>query len=268
MPNTHLDAPLFIQEISETTVDVAQTPCFYNDGGTPTYLRELPVGVTPLTPATIDPALAVGNEYLAPSVLRQQSTPPYGIETQLGFAAEQVEFAPLWATREVAAAFGITLVEPGQGIRLTSPVATLQNIEYEYGVFAGHWSPYQDTGNTLLSTVCTDLEHHDFPHVFASTDPHQPLVVTVGRYWPGLSKIRLADLWVPRGSALYIPPMPENSLAECIDLHGNRQSAHACWGNIRQNSVRTHTLLQTEGGFFYWYWNAVATVHGKPTPMG
>lgn len=268
MPGPFLDAPLFIQERHATTVDTASTPFFYNDGGTPAYLDKPPTGVTPLVPVATDPALAMGNEYAVPCVLEVRPTPPYGIETQLGFAAPQVEFAPLWATRDVAAAFGITLVEPGQAVPLSSPVATLQQIEYEYGVFAGHWSPYQGTGNTLLSVVCTDLEHHDFPHVFASTDPTQPLVISVGRYWPARGKIRLADLWVPRGSALYLPPQPAASAPECIDLHNNRNSARACWGDIRQNSVVTHTLLQNENGFFYWYWNAVATVHGAPTAIG
>lgn len=268
MPSTHLDAPLFIQELNEVQVDIARTPIFFNDNGNPTYLPSPPPCVELLKPATTDPAVALGNEYRVPGVLNRQSRAPWGFETQLAFAADQVEFAPMWATREAAAAFGITLVEPGQAIEVTSPVNTLQQIQYEYGVFAGHWSPYQNTGNSLLSVVCTDLEHHDFPHVFASTDPTQPLVTTVGRYWPELGKIRLADLWVPRGHALYIPPMPANPGAQCIDLHGNRQSAHACWGNIRQNKVQTHTLLQNEHGYFYWYWNATATVHGRPTPMG
>ena len=268
MPGTHLDAPLFIQELDETTVDIAKTPFFYNAGGIPKYLPEPPHGITPLTPAATHPAMAIGNEYVVTGVLSGKSRPPYGIETQLGFAAQQVEFAPLWATREFAAAFGITLVEPGQAVKLSSPVAELQQIEYEYGAFAGHWSPYQETGNTLLSVVCTDLEHHDFPHVFASTDPTRPLVISVGRYWPGLGKIRLADLWVPRGNALYIPPKPACSDPECIDLHNNRNSARACWGDIRQNSIVTHTLLQNENGFFYWYWNAIATAHGKPVAMG
>jgi len=268
MPGTHLDAPLFIQEMDETTVDTAKTPFFYNDGGAPTYLHKPPTGVTPLAPAATNPAMAMGNEYTVASVLGVKPTPPYGVETQLGFATQQVEFAPLWATRDVAAAFGITLVAPGQAVPLSSPVTDLQQIEYEYGVFAGHSSPYQDTGSTLLSVVCTDLEHHDFPHVFASTDPTQPLVISVGRYWPALGKIRLADLWVPRGSALYVPPKPAADNPECIDLHNNRNSARACWGDIRQNSITTHTLLQNKDGYFYWYWNALATVHGKPIAIG
>jgi len=206
MPGTHLEAPLFIKEISESAVDIARTPFFFNDGGAPTFLDAPPAGATALTPAATDPAMAQGNEYAVAQVIGVKPNPPYGLETQLGFAAEQVAFAPLWATRDIAAAFGITLVEPGQVVQVRSPVVHLQQIEYEYGVFAGHWSPYQGTGNSLLSVVCTDLEHHDFPHVFTSTDASQPLVISVGRYWPRLGRIRLADLWVPRGSALYIPP--------------------------------------------------------------
>lgn len=266
MPN-HLDAPLFIKEIHETTINTVNTPFFYNHAGKPTYVSELPSRITPLTSATTNAAMAMGNEYIVAEVLGVKPTPPYGIETQLGFATQQVAFEPLWATREVAAAFGITLVEPGQAVMLSSPVVELQQIEYEYGVFAGHWSPYQQTGNQLLSVVCTDLEHHNFPHVFASTDATQPLVISVGRYWPKLGKIRLADLWVPRGSALYIPPKPASDSLECIDLHNNRNSARACWGDLHQNRITTHTLLQTENGYFYWYWNAMDTAHGKPTAI-
>lgn len=267
MPDANFDAPLFIKTIHATAVDIVKTPFFYNDGGIPTYVSQLPAGIAPLTPAITNPAMAAGNEYLVADVRGVRPTPPYGIETQLGFAADEVAFAPLWATRDIAAAFGITLVEPGQAVMLSSPVAELEQIEYEYGIFAGHWSPYQNTGNTLLSVVCTDLEHHNFPHVFASTDPTQPLVISVGRYWPKLGKIRLADLWVPRGSALYIPPKPASGNLECLDLHNNRNSARACWGDIRQNSIVTHTLLQSDNGFFYWYWNPIATVHGRPVAI-
>jgi hypothetical protein len=183
------------------------------------------------------------------------------VATQLGFIADEVVFEPMWATRDVAAAFGITLVEMGQGVRLSSPVKDLAQVDYEYGVFAGHSSPYQGTGRRLLTVVCTDLEHHDFPHVFASTDPLLPLVVSVGRYWPKLCKIRLADLWVPRGSALYIPPKPALPDPECLDLHGNRNAARACWGVPGPDRLATRTLLQADGGFVYWFWNAVPTTH-------
>lgn len=261
MPEPQFEAPVFIKEILETGVDIVDAPFFYNNGGQPDYRRELPAGITPLTAAVTNPAVAIGNEYVVSGVLGVKQTPPYGVETQLGFVGQEVVYAPMWATRDIAAAFGITLVEPGQAVEVTSPVKQLSQIEYQYGVFAGHWSPYQNTGNQLLSVVCSDLEHHDFPHVFASTDPQFPLVISVARYWPQLSKICLADLWVPRGSALYIPPKPATAGQVCIDLHNNRNSARACWGDIRQSSITTHTLLQNDNGFFYWYWNATPTVH-------
>lgn len=263
MADGYLDAPIFIKEKHEITVDISKTSFFYNDEGQPTYINALPNGVTPLIPAATNPNVAIGNEYVVSEVIGVKQTPPYGVETQLGFIAKEVVFEPMWATRDVAAAFGITLVEKGQGVCLSSPVDELSQVEYEYGVFAGHWSPYQGTGNKLLTVECTDLEHHNFPHVFASTDPNFPLVISVGRYWPKLSKIRLADLWIPRGSALYIPPKPATDSLECLDLHNNRNSARACWGDIEQNSIVTKTLLQTKNGFFYWYWNATPTVHSN-----
>ncbi|MES2125911.1 MAG: hypothetical protein V4463_01445 [Pseudomonadota bacterium] len=268
MLGTHFDAPLFIKELHEASVDLARTPFFYNDGGVPTYVSVLPAGVEPLAPAPTNPAVAMGKEYVVADILGVVPTPPWGIQTQLGFAAEEVVFAPMMATRDVAAAFGITLVEPGQAVQLSSPVSPLQQIDYEYGVFAGHWSPYQEAGNAMISVVVTDLEHHDFPHVFASIDPAKPLVTSVGRYWPKLGKIRLADLWVPRGCALYIPPKPAVPGQECIDLHNNRNTALACWGDIGQNSIVTQTLLQAKHGYFYYYWNAIATTHGKPVRVG
>ena len=261
MANGYFDAPLFETEKGEIDVDISATPFFYNDNGKPSYLKELPPGVRPLIPAKTDPSVAFGNKYVVSEVIGVKPTPPYGIETQLGFVGNEIVYEPMWATRDVAAAFGITLVEKGQAVALSSPVAKLSQVEYEYGVFAGHWSPYQNTGNQLLTIVCTDLEHHDFPHVFASTDAKLPLVISVGRYWPKQDKICLADLWVPRGSALYIPPKPALLGQECIDLHNNRNSARACWGHLDQSSLSTHTLLQTENGYFYWFWNATSTVH-------
>jgi len=262
MPGNHFDAPVFEIPRSQTQVDITKTPFFYNDGGNPTYLDAPPAGVTPLEPAPSDPAVAIGREYVVSELIGTLTT-QWGLETQLRFIAnDDVVYEPMWATRAVAAAFGTTLVEKGQAVRLSSPVVNLSQIEYEYGVFAGHWSPYQETNNQLITTVITDLEHHNFPHIFASTDPKLPLVISVGRYWPNLSKIRLADLWVPRGNALYIPPKPAPvPVQQCLDLHNNRNSARACWGHLDQNTLLTHTLLQAEGGFFYWFWNAKPTSH-------
>lgn len=268
IPSYDFLPPLFIKEQSEIHVNVSDTPFFYNDNGTPTYRARLPDGVTPLTPAHTGPEVAIGAEHRVTGTIGFKPTPPYGNETQMGFEGENIRYEPMWATRDTAAAFGITLVEAGQGIEIDSPGGELHQVEYEYGVFAGHWSPYQNTnpeaGNTLLSVVCTDLEHHDFPHVFASTDAQFPLVISVARYWHAEGRIRLADLWVPQGSALYIPPKPLLFGSQCIDLHNNRNSARAAWGDIRRNSILTHTLLQTKDSFTYWYWNAADTVH---TPL-
>jgi hypothetical protein len=261
LADTYLDAPFFEGSSNEIAVDILKTPFFYNDNGTPTYVAQLPAGVTPLTPAKTDPSVAMGNEYDVTGVIDFKKDPPYGQQTQLGFKGDEIVYEPMWATREAAAAFGATLVEPGQAVQLSSPVTTISQVQYEYGVFAGHWSPYQGTKNQLLSVVCTDLEHHDFPHVFASTDEELPLVISVGRYWKKEGKIRLADLWVPRGSALYIPPKPTLLGQDCFDLHNNRNSARACWGHLHKNKLSTHTLLQTEGGYFFWFWNATPTVH-------
>lgn len=264
MVQGRLDPPLFEVDRFSQPVSIVRTPYFYNDGGRPVYLAQPPAGVVPLEPVATDPDIAIGHEHLVAEVIGVKPTPPYGVETQLGIVGGDVTYQPLWATPDIAAAFGITVVKPGQAVRLESPVQDLANVEYEYGVFAGHWSPYQGTGNRVLSMVCTDLEHHDFPHVFASTDPTRPLVISVGRYWPRLARIRLADLWVPRGWALYIPPKPSVPAQACIDLHGNRNSARACWGEIGQDAITTHTLLQPTGGFFHWFWNARDTRHGRP----
>ena len=114
MPEPAFDAPVFIQELQETAVDIVDAPYFYNNGGQPTYVRELPAGLTPLQAASTNPAVAMGNTYVVPEVIGVKPTPPYGVETQLGFMGEEVVYAPMWATRDVAAAFGITLVEPGR----------------------------------------------------------------------------------------------------------------------------------------------------------
>ncbi len=263
MGDSNFDAPVFIKEVYSSDVDPSVTPYFYNDGGKPTYVQTLPNGVAPLEVAATNPMVAIGNEYTVSEIVGVKQTPPYGVETQLGFVDENVVFKPMWVTRAIAAAFGATLVEPGEAVLLSSPSNALSQIEYEYGVFAGHWSPYQGTGQTLLTVECTDLEHHDFPHIFVSTDREFPLVVSVARYWPKLNVIRLADLWVPFGSALYIPPKPDVPDAVCLDLHNNRNSARACWGDIHRNSIHTHTLLQPNNAYYYWFWNPKPAVHSN-----
>ena len=260
----HLDAPLFEVTKNSQPVSLADTPWLYLDGGTPRYLASPPAGAKTIEPAATDPDRAIGAEHVVPDILSVTPNGSYGTETQLALMAQAVSYEPMWATRTTAAAFGITLVKPGEAVRIEGPSAGIAVNEYEYGVFAGHWSPYQNTGNRLLTRVITDLEHHDFPHVFAATDPAMPLVISVGRYWPQRGVVRLADLWVKQGEALYIPPKPQVAGAQVIDLHNNRNSARACWGELDRSTITTHTLLQPEGGYFYWYWNALDTQHGRP----
>lgn len=264
MVDDHFAAPIFEITRQSQPVSLAQTPYFHNDAGVPRYVAQVPDNAKLIPAAPTDPQQAIGREHVVPEIIAVKPNPPYGTEAQLAIAAERVSYEPLWATRTVAAAFGITLVQPGEAVKLENPAGDLAQNEYEYGSFAGHWSPYQNTGDRLLSLVITDLEHHDFPHVFASTDAALPLVISVGRYWPRRGVIRLADLWVKQGDALYIPPKPHVPDAEVVDLHGNRNSARAAWGELERSSISTHTLLRPSGGYFYWFWNAHDTDHGRP----
>ncbi|MDR0259995.1 MAG: hypothetical protein LBI76_09310 [Comamonas sp.] len=268
MSQTFFDPPLFIREQDGTPVDTQTTPYVCNIKGRPQFTAQIPTGIVELQPVpgrplSDDPALSLGHGYQVSSTQTTIPDPLYGEQTKMEFVATEVVYEPLPATREVAAAFGITLIEPGQGLRMQSPIRVLDDTPFEYGMFAGHQCPYLPKAERfqLQPTVCTDLEHHDFPHVFSSVDPQLPLVISVGRYWPQRAKIFLADLWVPQGMALYIPPRPKKPDAAHIDLHGNRNSALACWRGGTQKSVQTRTLLPKDGGYFYWFWNALPTVH-------
>ncbi len=261
MTQEYFDSPLFIREVEKARVDLSKTPFFCNVGGHPLYLKKIPKDVKRLESAITDASVAVGRQYEVCTATTTRPDPDHGKQTYLKIVADHVEYEPMWATREAAAAFGMTLVEKGQGIRVNSPEPKLAQIDFEYGMFAGHQSPYQGTKSRLLGVVCTDLECHAFPHVFASIEPHLPLVISVARYWPKQHKISLADLWVPSGSALYVPPRPKSKKRQCLDLHGNRNSALACWRGIGQASVKTQTLLQTDGGLIHWFWNDLPSIH-------
>lgn len=265
LDDTLFDAPLLFSHGDPETVDLSQTPYFFNDNGHPRYVAALPRDGKLLRPAKTNPKIALGKEY-AVSVAGNSKPMPGGVATRLEFKVAQVVYKPLQATREAAAAFGMTLVEKGQGVRITHEAPLLSKIQYVYGAFAGHWSAYHNTGRKMLPVVTTDLECHDFPHVFASVDPHLQLVISVARYFPKKRKIHLADLWVPIGSALYVPAQPFQDDAECHDLHGNRNSARACWGTIARSSIETHTLLHSDDQSFRWFWNDRPTIHAILEP--
>ncbi|WP_180080702.1 MULTISPECIES: hypothetical protein [unclassified Acinetobacter] len=269
---TYFNAPLFDRELTEIAVNIEQTPFFLNDRGDPTYLASLGAGIDLITESATNAKMTMGSPYDVPSEISTKIT-NWGEQTELEFEGQHFEFMPLVASKETAAAFGITLVQAGEAIQIHSNQKLLSEIHYEYGMMAGHCFAYLDggkpdcSGKTLFPFVATDLEHHDFPHIFSATDQdHLPLVISVGRYFPNLGKIYLADLWVNPGDALYIPAKPKYSNPEFIDLHNNRNAALACWrGDSNKSTLTTHSLLDAHG-YFYWYWNRRPTIHPLIAP--
>lgn len=257
MAQEFFDPVLLIREGLATPIDLRKTPFFCNIGGYPNYCAQVPDGMTELQP-TLNKKV-MGKRYDVLSAVTTRPDKVFGDQTRLEFDGHKVEFEALLATPETAAAFGMTLIEPGQAIRLYSPQPLLSATHFEYSMFAGHRSPYEGTGYQITSKVCTDLECHDFPHLFTSTDPSLPRVTSVARYWPQKQEIFLADLWVPRGKALYIPPSPVGS--PFIDLHCSRNSALACWHGTGPTSLHTQTLLQTKDIDIHWFWNELPTTH-------
>ncbi|THJ34309.1 hypothetical protein E8K88_07275 [Lampropedia aestuarii] len=261
MSQDYFEPTLFVKEHSRDPVDLQKTPFFCIVDGKPDYLTELPSNILEVQEARADGSVRMGNPYQVYAQTTRAPEPEYGDQTELLIDATSVQYAPLIATRDTAAAFGLTLIEPGQGIRIHGPTEDMAQAQFEYGLFAGHRSPYQGTGFHMLGQVCTDLEYHDFPHVFVSTDPHQPRVVSVGRFWKKLNTICLADLWLPRGFALYSPSRGDGMQADFLDLHGTRNAALACWPGLKQASIHTHTLLRVKGGYFHWFWNGLPSIH-------
>jgi hypothetical protein len=140
---------------------------------------------------------------------------------------------------------------------------------YTYGVFAGHQSPYigSDRNRELLSVNATDLEYHAFPHFFCSQDS-LPLVISVARWRAAAREIALADLWVPSGNILYVPPKTFST--NYVDMHGNRNSAYACWGIDGKSSLQTETALGNDKVFSapatkpHYHEEKRPTVHTRP----
>ena len=138
MPHPNFDAPQFIVGGTAESVDIALTPFYYNNGGVPTYVATVPANVEVLVPAPTNPDLVRGYPHRVTGTVGVKNS-SWGMETQLGFTNDKVAYEPMLATRENAEAFGITLVEPGQAIQVTCPVPNLEQVPYNYGVFAGHW---------------------------------------------------------------------------------------------------------------------------------
>ncbi|MBC3917879.1 hypothetical protein H8L32_10375 [Undibacterium sp. CY18W] len=176
---------------------------------------------------------------------------PYEI-TGFNFNTTEVEYETLLASKESVQAFGMTLLHSGECLRFE--YEGLIMAQYTYGKWAGYQSPYLGGARRreLLTYNPTDLEFHDFPHVFFSQD-ERPLVISVARWRPYVQEICLADLWVQPGDAIVLPPKtrptrPDDDLPEpekrriIIDLHGNRNSALACWRDDKP-ALTTTTIL-------------------------
>ncbi|WP_329956541.1 hypothetical protein [Collimonas humicola] len=246
------DPIVFILDGSPIPLPDARTnPYLYNHQGHPQHLRD-PKGVL-IEMAAENPDLERGTRYTNISH-REKPVPDASYSVTLfDFKAKEVHYEALRATPETARAFGMTLLRNGECIRFE--YEGLVCSKYTYGKWAGHQSPYLEAARRreLLTCNPTDLEFHDFPHVFFSQDSH-PLVISVARWRPYVNEISLADLWLAPGDAIVLPPKvfpspprPGASYAEAkrkiVDLHGNRNSAFACWSDPAKPTLLTETIL-------------------------
>ncbi|RJF97064.1 hypothetical protein D3870_20650 [Noviherbaspirillum cavernae] len=234
--------------------DPAAFPFLYNEHGKGVQLAQQRGTLIQIAPD--NPDLDVGTRYVdiqdSPSTITPDAGDPYEI-TLFDFGVEEVHYAPLPATRENAQAFGMTLLRNGECVRF--PFQNLVMTDYTYGKWAGYQSPYLGPGRSreLLTINPTDLEYHNFPHVFFSRDA-LPLVVSVARWRPYVRQIALADLWIAPGDAILLPPKvkpappprcaPHDEARRIIlDLHGNRNSALACRFQEGRPALSTTTIL-------------------------
>ena len=234
--------PIFFTEYGEEEElkDSAIYPFLYNDHGCGRQLQK-PEG-TLIQIAPVNPDLDAGIRYTGISRTTRKVIPDEGASyeiTLFDFGTDEVVYQALPATAETAQAFGATLLRAGECVHF--PYDGLVMADYCYGKWAGYASPYLGPGRSLelLTINPTDLEYHNFPHVFFSRNPDLPLVISVARWRPYAQEITLADLWIAPGDALLLPPkiMPERPPLDSsdeekrrivLDLHGNRNSALAC----------------------------------------
>lgn len=234
--------------------DVEGKRYLFNASGAPEFVSG-PKG-TPIELAPDDPDLDLGTRYSGVAHERKTipGNPSYEI-TLFDFHQDEVHYEALRATCETAQAFGMTLLRSGQSIPFQYD--GLVREKCEYGKWAAHQSPYLEPSRRreLLSWNPTDLEYHAFAHVFFSQDESLPLVISVARWRPYVNEISLADLWVAPGDALvlppkFFPPEPAKSASvdqrrrHVVDLHGNRNSALACWfDRSKRLTLTTETIL-------------------------
>ncbi|NUU01011.1 hypothetical protein [Herbaspirillum robiniae] len=252
---SNFDTVLFIADgASAPLLDTKKFPYMFNDNGRGRQTEDICGRLIELAPDA--PELERGATYRDiahwPRQITPKDYPAYEI-TEFDFRVPEVRYEPLPATPENAQAFGATLLRSGECIRF--PYDGLVMSDYTYGKWAGYESPYLGDGRSreLLTWNATDLEYHDFAHIFFSQGP-LPLVITVARWRPYVNQISLADLWVAPGDALVLPPKvmpppptqhmgPEEKRRLVVDMHNNRNSAQACRRYDGPPSLATATVL-------------------------
>ncbi|WP_256081515.1 hypothetical protein [Massilia sp. YIM B04103] len=243
----------------EALLDCKHFPFLLNDQGRGRQLLQPEGRLIELTPD--DPMLEVGSKYSGIRHCPHQVELASGFRwiTLFDFGQDEVEYMALPATRHNAKAFGMTLLKSGESIHFDFP--DLEMTEFCYGKWAAYQSPYlgPKRNGELLCTNPTDLEYHNFPHVFFSNDT-LPLVISVARWRPYAKTIALADLWLAPGDALVLPPKfkpadpgqgaPEELRHRLIlDLHGNRNAALACRFADPKPTLSTTTILASNAAF-------------------
>jgi len=244
--SSDFDPALFIQDGIQIPIDTKANPYVYNFHGQ-TYHLPKPKGKLITVPPD-DPSLSLGRRYPIVSAEPKKiptATSSYEI-TEFDFGTAEVVYEPIWATKESVRAFGLTLLQHDESMKLVFD--GLVSCEYIYGAFAGYQSPYigSDRSRQLLTINATDLEYHAFPHIFCSQDS-VPLVTSVARWRPRKKEIYLADLWVRPGDCLYVPA--KHYKQQYVDMHGNRNSARACWDSEYRSSLITNTTLGDDAVF-------------------
>lgn len=174
-----VDPVLFIADgASAPLLDTGKFPYMVNDNGRGRQSEAACGRLVELAPDA--PELERGATYRDIAHWRRQVTSPgyapYEI-TEFDFRTPEVRYEALPATPENAQAFGATLLRNGECIRF--PYDGLVMSDYTYGKWAGHESPYLGGGRSreLLAWNATDLEYHDFAHIFFSQGP-LPLATT------------------------------------------------------------------------------------------
>lgn len=273
--NDNFKPVLFIGEDPNPVPIDANARYVFNRDGHTEHTVEPQSNPIPMTPE--DPVLSLGHRYA--NITWQDRTINPGQqweyvlkEFDFHTAPHPVVYDPMWATTFTCQAFGITLLKPGQSVYFH--YEKLVRGKYTYGAFAGYQSPYIGNSRQLLTVNATDLEYHAFPHIFSSQDATIPLVISVARWRPRAREIYLADLWVKPGDCLIIPPKfcKDDSDCDSIDMHGNRNSAFACWGVEGRYDLATETTLGNDELFDgaltkpHYHSEKSATVHTRPAP--